>query len=114
MKSTYIDGLLAVVDSKTQKVHTTVKHLTTATGRISSTEPNFHNIPVRSDFSAKIRELFIPEKEENYIVAADYSQIELRVLADITKDAHMRDAFNRGEDIHARTASEVFGVARCV
>ncbi len=111
LKSTYIDGLLAVVDSKTQKVHTTFNQLTTATGRISSTEPNLQNIPVRSDFSAKIRELFIPEKEENYIVAADYSQIELRVLADITKDAHMCDAFNRGEDIHARTASEVFGVA---
>ncbi len=68
------------------------------------------NIPVRSDFSSKIRELFLPDSEQNYIVAADYSQIELRVLADITKDAHMCDAFNHDEDIHARTASEVFGV----
>lgn len=110
LKSTYIDGLEAVVDGKTHKVHTTFNQLATATGRISSTEPNLQNIPVRSDFSSKIRELFLPESEQNYIVAADYSQIELRVLADITKDAHMCDAFNNGEDIHARTASEVFGV----
>ena len=110
LKSTYIDGLEAVVDQKTHKVHTTFNQLVTATGRISSTEPNLQNIPVRSEFSSKIRELFIPEQEENYIVAADYSQIELRVLADITQDAHMCDAFNHGEDIHARTASEVFGV----
>lgn len=110
LKSTYIDGLEAVVDQKTHKVHTTFNQLATATGRISSTEPNLQNIPVRSDFSSKIRELFLPDSEQNYIVAADYSQIELRVLADITKDAHMCDAFNHDEDIHARTASEVFGV----
>lgn len=110
LKSTYIDGLEAVVDPKTHKVHTTFNQLVTATGRISSTEPNLQNIPVRSDFGAKIRELFIPENEENLIVAADYSQIELRVLADITNDRHLCDAFNHGEDIHTRTASEVFGV----
>ncbi|MBS6511777.1 MAG: DNA polymerase I, partial [Clostridiales bacterium] len=94
LKSTYIDGLEAVVDPKTHKVHTTFNQLVTATGRISSTEPNLQNIPVRSDFGAKIRELFIPENEKNLIVAADYSQIELRVLADITNDRHLCDAFN--------------------
>ncbi|MGI6663872.1 MAG: DNA polymerase I [Christensenellaceae bacterium] len=110
LKSTYLDGLEKVMDPQTDKVHTTFSQTATATGRISSIEPNLQNIPVRSEFTSRIRSLFIPSAQENLIVAADYSQIELRVLAHISEDAHMIDAFNKGEDIHTRTAAEVFGV----
>ena len=110
LKSTYLDGLAALADKKTDKVHTTFSQVTTATGRISSLEPNLQNIPVRSEFTSHIRELFIPSNTDGMIVAADYSQIELRVLAHISKDSRMCNAFNHNEDIHARTASEIFGV----
>ncbi len=110
LKSTYLDGFRPLIDPKTGRVHTTFSQTATATGRISSLEPNLQNIPIRTEFSAHIRELFIPLREEDYIVAADYSQIELRVLAHISGDAHMCDAFNKDEDIHSRTAAEVFGV----
>lgn len=110
LKSTYIDGLMQTIRSADQKVHTTFNQVATATGRISSTEPNLQNIPIRSALSAEIRNVFIPSKPENYIVSADYSQIELRVLAHISGDAHMCDAFLHDEDIHTRTAAEVFDV----
>ncbi|MBQ4288681.1 MAG: DNA polymerase I [Clostridia bacterium] len=112
LKSTYIDGLENVVDDRTDKVHSTFSQITTATGRISSLEPNLQNIPVRSKFTSEIRRIFIPSADDGYIVAADYSQIELRILAHISQDAHMIDAFNKGEDIHTRTASEIFMVPR--
>ncbi len=110
IKSTYIDGLLGLADPSTHKVYTTFSQTATATGRISSIEPNLQNIPVRSEFTSQIRASFIPSAAGRKIVSADYSQIELRILAHISKDVHMCDAFNKGEDIHARTASQVFGV----
>ena len=110
LKSTYLDALHTLADPVTHKVHTTFSQTATATGRISSLEPNLQNIPVRSEFTSHIRRLFVPSREGGCIVSADYSQIELRVLAHISGDAHMCDAFQKEEDIHARTASEIFGV----
>ena len=110
LKSTYLDGLLQAAKGAEHKVHTTFHQTATATGRISSSEPNLQNIPVRSPLSQEIRRAFIPSKVENYIVAADYSQIELRVLAHMADDSNMKDAFLKEQDIHTRTASEVFGV----
>ncbi|MBR6135224.1 MAG: DNA polymerase I [Clostridia bacterium] len=112
LSGTYIDGLENVVDKETGKVHTTFSQTATATGRISSIEPNLQNIPVRSEFTSKLRGLFIPSTEDGSIVAADYSQIELRVLAHISHDEHMIDAFRNDEDIHLRTASEIFQVPK--
>lgn len=110
LKSTYINGLLSV--AKNGIIHTTFNQVGTATGRLSSLEPNLQNIPVRSEFSNDIRRTFIPSNPENLIVAADYSQIELRVLAHIAQDNHMIDAFINNQDIHTRTASEVFAVSQ--
>lgn len=112
LKSTYIEGFLNVTTDIDTSVHTTFNQTATATGRISSTEPNLQNIPIRSALSHDIREVFIPSKKENFIVSADYSQIELRVLAHIADDENMIDAFLNGEDIHTRTASEVFDVPK--
>ncbi len=108
LKSTYADGLMAVI-GEDGRIRTTFQNLVTATGRLSSTEPNLQNIPVRSDLGAEIRKMFIP-KPGCVLVDADYSQIELRVLAHIAGDATMQQAFIRGEDIHTVTASQVFGV----
>jgi DNA polymerase-1 len=91
-------------------MHTTFQQTATATGRISSTEPNLQNIPVRAEISKDIREVFLPSRDENLIVSADYSQIELRVLAHIANDSVMCKAFTDGLDIHTATASQVFGV----
>jgi len=110
LKNTYIDGLLHAADPITHKIYTTFNQVSTATGRISSVEPNLQNIPIRSAFSAEIRSAFVPSRPENYIVSADYSQIELRILAHISQDPHMCDAFAKEEDIHTRTAAEVFDV----
>ena len=109
LKSTYADGLLKVIDAD-GRIRTTFQNLVTATGRLSSTEPNLQNIPVRSDLGAEIRKMFIP-KAGCALVDADYSQIELRVLAHIADDKVMQEAFNTGVDIHTATASQVFGVA---
>jgi len=108
LKSTYADGLMKVIDSD-GRIRTTFQNLVTATGRLSSTDPNLQNIPVRNDLGAEIRKMFIP-KPGCVLVDADYSQIELRVLAHIAEDERMRDAFIHGMDIHAVTASQVFGV----
>lgn len=108
LKSTYIDGLLALTDKQTHKVHTKFQQTVTATGRISSTEPNLQNIPIRTGLGAQIRKAFSADGDSDILVAADYSQIELRVLAHIANDEVMIDAFLRGQDIHRRTASEVF------
>ncbi|NLO89512.1 MAG: DNA polymerase I [Clostridia bacterium] len=110
LKSTYLDGLDKLVDEKTGRVHTTFNQTITATGRLSSSEPNLQNIPVRLEMGRKIRKLFIPKNKGWFILAADYSQIELRVMAHLSGDENLRTAFINGEDIHARTASEVFGV----
>jgi len=108
LKSTYADGLLKVI-GEDGRIHTTFQNLVTATGRLSSTEPNLQNIPVRSDLGAEIRKMFIP-KEGCVLVDADYSQIELRVLAHIADDKAMQQAFNDGMDIHTATAAQVFDV----
>ncbi|MBQ3201442.1 MAG: DNA polymerase I [Clostridia bacterium] len=107
--STFLDGLLAVVRPESGKVHTSFNQNVTATGRISSTEPNLQNIPVRTELGREIRKAFVPS-EGNVLVDADYSQIELRLLAHMSGDESMIRAFREGDDIHRRTASEVFGV----
>ena len=108
LKSTYADGLIKQI-GEDGRIHTTFQNLVTATGRLSSTEPNLQNIPVRTDLGAEIRKMFIP-KPGCVLVDADYSQIELRVLAHIAKDETMRQAFRSGMDIHTVTASQVFAV----
>ena len=109
LKSTYADGLMAVICDD-GRIRTTFQNLVTATGRLSSTEPNLQNIPVRTDLGAEIRKMFIP-KPGCVLVDADYSQIELRVLAHIADDPVMQDAFIGGLDVHTVTAAQVFGVA---
>ena len=108
LKSTYADGLMKVI-GEDGRIRTTFQNLVTATGRLSSTEPNLQNIPVRTDMGAEIRKMFIP-KPGHVLVDADYSQIELRVLAHIADDAVLRDAFAHDLDVHTVTASQVFGV----
>ena len=108
LKSTYADGLLKVISSD-GRIHTNFQMTVTATGRLSSTEPNLQNIPIRRQLGSQIRRMFIP-REGNVLVDADYSQIELRLLAHISQDQNMINAFLSGEDFHAVTASNVFGV----
>lgn len=108
LKSTYVDSLASKIESD-NRIHTTFMQTVTATGRLSSVEPNLQNIPIRQEIGGKIREFFTA-KDEYMIIDADYSQIELRMLADISKDQTMIDAFNSNEDIHTITASKVFNV----
>jgi DNA polymerase-1 len=109
LKSTYIDALPKLVHPKTGRIHTSYNQTVTATGRLSSSDPNLQNIPIRTDEGSRIRQAFIPEKGWG-IVSADYSQIELRLLAHLSQDETLVKAFQRDEDIHARTASEIFGI----
>lgn len=109
LKSTYIVGLKKIAD-KNGFVHTTFMQISTVTGRISSKEPNLQNIPIRTQEGREIRRLFLPSTDNRKLIAADYSQIELRILASISGDSVMKNAFLLGDDIHTRTASEVFGV----
>lgn len=111
LKSTYIDGLLNLVNKNTNRIHSSFNQTITTTGRISSTEPNLQNIPIRTEDGRKIRKAFISEGD-CVLVDADYSQIELRVLAHISQDPKMIEAFIYNEDIHKKTASEVFNVAK--
>lgn len=111
LKNTYIDVLPALIDPEDLRVHTTYNQLGTSTGRISSSDPNLQNIPVRTDYGRQIRKAFIPGKGYDLILASDYSQIELRVLAHLSGDENLLGSFNRKEDIHTRTASEIFGVS---
>ncbi len=110
LKSTYCDGLLQVIDSRDGKIHSKFMQTVTVTGRISSTEPNLQNIPVRHDLGREIRKMFVVSGPGKVLIDADYSQIELRVLAHIANDENMINAFKTGEDIHRITASQVFGV----
>lgn len=110
LKSTYADGLLAVMDAETEKIYSTFNQTITATGRISSTEPNLQNIPVRLELGRELRKIFIPESAEFCFLDADYSQIELRVLAHISGDESLIAAFKSNQDIHRTTASQVFHV----
>ncbi|HEU4437072.1 MAG TPA: DNA polymerase, partial [candidate division Zixibacteria bacterium] len=110
LKSTYVDALPASVKRSTGRLHTSYNQTIAATGRLSSVEPNLQNIPIRTERGGEIRKAFVPSGPEYQILSADYSQIELRLLAHYAKDEAMIAAFNRDEDIHARTAVEVFGV----
>ena len=111
LKSTYTEALPALIDIKDRRIHTTYNQTVTATGRLSSSNPNLQNIPVRTEEGNKIRKAFVPKDKENaLILSADYSQIELRLLAHITQDKHLLEAFNNGIDVHTLTASKVFDV----
>lgn len=110
LKSTYTDGLLKQANSDTHRVHTSYHQALTATGRLSSTDPNLQNIPVREEIARQIRKAFIAP-QGRVILAADYSQIELRLMAHFSQDEALVDAFNHGQDVHRRTAAEVLGVA---
>ncbi len=108
LKSTYIDALPKLVNPETGRIHTSYNQTVTATGRLSSSNPNLQNIPIRGEEGKKIREAFVPE--DGYIfLSADYSQIELRILAHLSGDTKLMEAFRKGEDIHSRTSMEVFG-----
>lgn len=107
--STYILGFEPLIDSN-DKIHTVFNQTLTTTGRLSSSEPNLQNIPVRTEEGRLLRQIFIPSNDNGLIVSADYSQIELRLLANFSEDKKLIDAFNNGEDIHSRTACEIFGV----
>lgn len=109
LKSTYVDGLLKVADEN-GRIHTTFKQTGTATGRLSSAEPNLQNIPIRTELGREMRKFFIPSDVSKVLIDADYSQIELRLLAEIAGDSAMREAFVSGTDIHTSTAMRVFGV----
>lgn len=110
LKNTYIDVLPNLVHPGDGRVHTNYNQLGTSTGRISSNNPNLQNIPVRTEYGRQIRKAFIPGKGYDLLMASDYSQIELRILAHMSEDENLIDAFSRQEDIHTRTASEVFAV----
>lgn len=108
--STYIDALPELINPQTGKVHTSFNQTVAATGRLSSTNPNLQNIPIRDALGREIRKAFIPENEECVFFSADYSQIELRIMAHLSKDEHMIEAFRSGEDIHAATAAKIYGI----
>lgn len=110
LKSTYVDALPELINPHTGRVHTTFNQAVAATGRLSSTNPNLQNIPIRTEKGREVRKAFIPRNEEFVIVSADYSQIELRVIASISGDEGMMDAFANNIDIHTATAAKVFGV----
>ncbi|WP_404800776.1 DNA polymerase I [Guptibacillus algicola] len=112
LNSTYIEGLLKVTFRETGKIHTRFNQALTQTGRLSSTDPNLQNIPIRLEEGRKIRQAFIPTTKNWVMFAADYSQIELRVLAHIAQDENLIEAFQKGEDIHTKTAMNVFSVAK--
>lgn len=109
LKSTYADALPQMIDSRTGRVHTNYQQTVAATGRLSSVDPNLQNIPIRTPFGRLIRDAFIAD-EGSWLISADYSQIELRVMAHVSNDPTLIDSFLKNEDIHTRTASEVFGV----
>ena len=109
LKSTYTDSLIKIENPATQRIHTSYQQAITSTGRLSSTEPNLQNIPIKTSEGRRIREAFVPEKG-NVLISADYSQIELRIMAHLSKDKNLTNAFNKGLDVHSSTAAEVFGV----
>ncbi len=109
LKGTYVDALPAMVDQRTGRLHTSFNQTVTATGRLSSSGPNLQNIPVRTELGQRIRRAFLPA-EGCWFLSADYSQVELRILAHLSGDPVLREAFQRGDDVHARTAAEILGV----
>ena len=111
LKSTYVDALPNLINQKTGRVHTSFNQAVAATGRLSSQNPNLQNIPIRTEMGREVRKAFISEGSDYEIMAADYSQIELRIIASISQDAGMIDDFVKGLDIHTATAAKVFGVS---
>jgi DNA polymerase-1 len=110
LKSTYVDALPEMVNSQTGRVHTSFNQAVAATGRLSSQNPNLQNIPIRTDLGREIRKAFVPSDTDRVLLSSDYSQIELRIIAHISKDPGMIEAFKQGIDIHTATASKVWGV----
>ena len=110
LKSTYVDALPEQVQAATSRVHTQYMQTVAATGRLSSNNPNLQNIPIRTERGRQVRKAFIPKNDAYTLLAADYSQIELRVIAALSKEETMINAFQNGEDIHTSTASKVFNV----
>jgi DNA polymerase-1 len=111
LKSTYVDALPTMVNPKTGRIHTSYNQAVAATGRLSSNNPNLQNIPIRTERGREVRKAFIPRDENHSIVSADYSQIELRIIAEISKDPNMRQAFVDNIDIHTATAAKVYGIS---
>ncbi|GAB4373527.1 MAG: DNA polymerase I [Calditrichia bacterium] len=110
LKSTYVDALPALISKRTGRLHTSFNQTVAATGRLSSSDPNLQNIPIRTEIGSKIRRSFIPENPEDFILSADYSQIELRIMAHLAGDSGLKEAFLRGEDVHATTAAAIFNI----
>jgi len=110
LKSTYVDALPEMINPKTGRVHTSYAQAVAVTGRLSSTNPNLQNIPIRSDRGKEVRKAFIPREASRFLVSADYSQIELRIVAAISGDPNMCEAFKQGKDIHTATAAKVYGI----
>lgn len=110
LKSTYVDSLPEMVNKKTGRVHTSFMQAVTATGRLSSNNPNLQNIPIRTERGRMVRKAFVPRNSDYLLLSADYSQVELRIIAALSKDENMINAFKEGKDIHAATAARVFGV----
>ena len=110
LKSTYVDALPRLVNPETGRLHTSLNQAVTATGRLSSSDPNLQNIPIRTELGAEIRRAFIPGRPDHVLLSADYSQIELRILAHITGDENLIEIFRRDEDLHHAAAMEIFGV----
>ena len=111
LQNTYVDALPELIHPETGRVHTSYNQAVTSTGRLSSTNPNLQNIPIRTELGQEIRKAFVPRDENHVLISADYSQIELRIIASISGDEHMVDAFRQGIDIHTATAAKVYGVA---
>jgi DNA polymerase-1 len=111
LKSTYVDALPALINPRDGRLHTNYNQAVTATGRLSSNKPNLQNIPIRTKKGREIRKAFVPRNEDYTLLAADYSQIELRIIAELSRDDAMMEAFINGQDIHAATASKVYNVS---
>lgn len=105
LHSTYLEGLRPLINPVTGRIHTHFQQTVTATGRLSSTDPNLQNIPVRTEIGKRIREIFIPGEGYDWLMACDYSQVELRVLAHMAQDKLLLESFLHGQDVHARTAA---------
>ena len=110
LQSTYLEGMKPLINKTTGRIHTHFRQTVAVTGRLSSTDPNLQNIPTRTEIGRGIRTLFVPGKEYDWLMSCDYSQIELRILAHVAQDPLMLESFRENQDVHARTASEVFGV----
>ncbi len=110
LKNTYVDALPLLIDPKTNKIHTSFNQTVTSTGRLSSSNPNLQNLPIRTDLGKQIRKAFVASDDEHLLLSADYSQIELRIIASLSKDEHLCQEFSLGHDIHTATAAKIYGV----